>query len=142
MLRRLPALFVPIALLALLALLAPALPAAAQTAAPESAALEAARALRQRWAEEVRDLRVRERDELAALRARAAAAHGSSGFAAAQRDLEAAKGDWRLRVLDAQLRYARAAGKPESANRIEERMRAIRELAARRAAPAGERGGR
>lgn len=131
-------------LIVLAAVLAPVLPAAAQAQAPEqdAARLEAARALRQQWAEEVRDLRVREHDDLGALHARAAAAYGTSGFAAAQRELEAAKREWRLRVLDAQLRYARKAGNAETAGRIEERLRQIREIAVRRAGTAGDAGGR
>jgi hypothetical protein len=134
--RSLFALFV----VSLVAAVSPAPPVAAQeqvlaAPGPEQAA-------RLQWATEVRDLRAREKADLASLRERAVFAHGTAVFAQAQRDLEVAKREWRLRVLDAQLRYSRQAGKTESAARIEERMRELRELAARRSAPAGQAGAR
>ena len=136
--RPLFALFVAVAVA--VAALLPAFPAAAQRQAPELSDSE--RAVRAQWAAEVRDLRMREKADLGELHDRAVSAHGTASFAKAQRELEAAKQDWRLRVLDAQLRYARLSGKTESASRIEERMRELRELAAKRTAPAGQGGGR
>lgn len=134
--RSLFALFV----LSLVAAVSPAPPAAAQeqvlaTPGPEQA-------VRLQWASEVRDLRAREKADLASLRERAVFAYGTAGFAQAQRDLEVAKREWRLRVLDAQLRYSRQAGKPEAVTHIEARMRELRDLAARRSAPAGQAGAR
>lgn len=126
--------------LSLVAALSPASRAASQEPAPEAPSAESA--VRLQWATEVRDLRAREKADLAALRERAVFAYGTAGFAQAQRDLESAKREWRLRVLDAQLRYSRQAGKTENAARIEARMRELRELAARRPAPAGQGGAR
>lgn len=134
--RSLFALFV----LSLVAAVSPAPRAAAQDQAPVTQTPE--QAVRVQWATEVRDLRAREKADLASLRERALFAHGTAGFAQAQRDLEVAKREWRLRVLDAQLRYSRQAGRPESAARIEARMRELRELAARRSSPVGQGGAR
>jgi hypothetical protein len=133
-------LFALFALSVLFAALSPVPPAAAQQPAAERP--EPERAIRAQWAAEVRDLRAREKADLAAHRERAALAYGTTGFAQAQRELEASKREWRLRVLDAQLRYSRLAGKTESASRIEERMRELRELGSKRTAPAAQGGGR
>jgi len=134
--RSLFALFV----LSLVAALSPAPPAASQEQVP--ATLSPEHAVRLQWAAEVRDLRAREKADLASLRERAVFAHGTAGFAQAQRDLEVAKREWRLRVLDSQLRYSRQAGKTESVVRIEARMRELRDLAARRPTSAGQGGAR
>lgn len=134
--RSLFALFV----LSLVAALSPASPAGSQEQAPATPSPE--QTVRMQWATEVRDLRAREKADLASLRERAVFAHGTAGFAQAQRELEVAKREWRLRVLEAQLRYSRQAGKPESSARIEARMRELREHAAGRPAPAGQAGAR
>lgn len=97
---------------------------------------------RRAWAAEVRQLRAAEREALRTLVREAREAREAAPGeprARAQAAIEAAKAEWRRRLLEAQLVRARAAGLAEQALQLEQRIAHLDAVAERRlpVAPAG-----
>ena len=124
----------PLALLTLLALI----PSGAFAQGPSVDPVETLTASdpldRRAWATEVRAMRAAEKRELAPL-VRATREASPDSRASAQRALEDAKREWRVRMLTAQLLRVRAAGLAPHAQRIEQRIAELDAVRDRRPVP-------